>query len=416
MSFCSHCGGSVPDSARFCPKCGSPTHITRPPAETMAPTSTSDTMGVVSASMTTVTTATAPVVAEPIPTPYKELESTVQSTPPMAEQVPEEETGTDSAIGEGVDTQDITVNDIPESAEGDEGTKAQPSTDPEELVDTKPSELDEPTPNEPTPTNSEVTGESETKQEDEKPLFSEAIGHGEHPEGTDSSPSLQPQTETFQAQPYSQAQSQVPYTQTQTYPLSHAPSPSHTQVPAPAQVLTHASYAQSQQLPYPQQQAQPQLPSPQQQPQPQTTMQYGQPNPQQAQQQTQQQAPYTQPYPPQQQASYTQVQVFTNSQPNERSYPIGGDPTKSKVVAGLLAIFLGLFGVHKFYLGQTNAGVSILLLNFILLLLSILLFWTILIPLFIYSVYAIEGFVFLIEGIIYFVKSDEEFQRDCVRG
>ena len=366
--------------------------------------------------MTTVTTATAPVVAEPIPTPYKELESTVQSTPPMAEQVPEEETGTDSAIGEGVDTQDITVNDIPESAEGDEGTKAQPSTDPEELVDTKPSELDEPTPNEPTPTNSEVTGESETKQEDEKPLFSEAIGHGEHPEGTDSSPSLQPQTETFQAQPYSQAQSQVPYTQTQTYPLSHAPSPSHTQVPAPAQVLTHASYAQSQQLPYPQQQAQPQLPSPQQQPQPQTTMQYGQPNPQQAQQQTQQQAPYTQPYPPQQQASYTQVQVFTNSQPNERSYPIGGDPTKSKVVAGLLAIFLGLFGVHKFYLGQTNAGVSILLLNFILLLLSILLFWTILIPLFIYSVYAIEGFVFLIEGIIYFVKSDEEFQRDCVRG
>ena len=376
MSFCSHCGGSVPDSARFCPKCGSPTHIMRPPAETMAPTSTSDTMGVVSASMTTVTTATAPVVAEPIPTPYKELESTVQSTPPMAEQVPEEETGTDSAIGEGVDTQDITVNDIPESAEGDEGTKAQPSTDPEELVDTKPSELDEPTPNEPTPTNSEVTGESETKQEDEKPLFSEAIGHGEHPEGTDSSPSLQPQTETFQAQLYSQAQSQVPYTQTQTYPLSHAPSPSHTQVPAPAQVLTHASYAQSQQqLPYPQQQAQ-------------ATMQYGQPYPQQA--------PYTQPYPPQQQASYTQVQVFTNSQPT------GGGPTKSKVAAGLLAIFLGTLGIHKFYLGRTGEGILILVLD-------ILLGWTFIVP-------GIVEFVCFIEALIYFTKSDEEFQRDCVRG
>ena len=323
----------------------------------------------------------------------------------MAEQVPEEETGTDSAIGEGVDTQDITVNDVPESAEGDEGTKAQPSTDPEELVDAKPSELDEPT-----PTNSEVTGESETKQEDEKPLFSEAIGHGEHPEGTDSSPSLQPQTETFQAQPYSQAQSQVPYTQTQTYPLSHAPSPSHTQVPAPAQVLTHASYAQSQQqLPYPQQQAQPQLPSPQQQPQPQTTMQYGQPNPQQAQQQTQQQAPYTQPYP-QQQASYTQVQVFTNSQPSS------GTPTKSKVAAGLLAIFLGIFGVHKFYLGQTNAGASILLFNFILLLMGIFLWWTIIVPIILPLVYLVEGFVFIVEGIIYLVKSDEEFQRDCVRG
>lgn len=347
--------------------------------------------------MTTVTTATAPVVAEPIPTPYKELESTVQSTPPMAEQVPEEETGTDSAIGEGVDTQDITVNDVPESAEGDEGTKAQPSTDPEELVDTKPSELDEPT-----PTNSEVTGESETKQEDEKPLFSETVGHEEHLEDTNSSLSPQSQTETFQAQPYTQAQSQVPYTQTQTYPLSHAPSPSHTQVPAPAQVLTHASYAQSQQQLHPQQQAQPQLPSPQQQPQPQATMQYGQPNPQQAQVTMQygqpypQQAPYTQPYPPQQQASYTQVQVFTNSQ------PAGGGPTKSKVAAGLLAIFLGTLGIHKFYLGRTGEGILILVLD-------ILLGWTFIVP-------GIVEFVCFIEALIYFTKSDEEFQRDCVRG
>lgn len=372
--------------------------------------------------MTTVTTATAPVVAEPIPTPYKELESTVQSTPPMAEQVPEEETGTDSATGEGVDatrsaattepmpkmdtapaggesvdTQDTAIADASESTDGDDDTGAQPSTDPEGLIDIRPSELDEST-----PTNGEVTDAPETKQEDEKPLFSEVIDHGEHPEDTEGSPSSQPQTETLQTQLYPQAQEQAPYSQAQTYPLSHMPNPSQT--PASAQALTQASYAQSQQqqLPYPQQQAQPQLPSPQQQPQPQATMQYGQPNPQQA--------PYTQPYPPQQQASYTQVQVFTNSQPT------GGGPTKSKVAAGLLAIFLGLFGVHKFYLGQTNAGVSILLLNFILLLLSFLLVWTIFIPLFIYFVYFIEGFVFLIEGIIYFVKSDEEFQRDCVRG
>lgn len=125
-------------------------------------------------------------------------------------------------------------------------------------------------------------------------------------------------------------------------------------------------------------------------------MQYGQPYPQQAQQQTQQQAPYAQPYPPQQQASYTQVQVFTNS------HPTGGGPTKSKVAVGLLAVFFGYLGAHKFYLGHTGAGVLILLLN-------LFLWWTIIVP-------AIIELVCFIEGIIYLVKSDEELQRDCVRG
>ncbi|WP_064468002.1 TM2 domain-containing protein [Lederbergia galactosidilytica] len=34
---------------------------------------------------------------------------------------------------------------------------------------------------------------------------------------------------------------------------------------------------------------------------------------------------------------------------------------KNKVVAGLLGIFLGGFGVHKFYLGQIGLGVVYLL-------------------------------------------------------
>jgi len=34
---------------------------------------------------------------------------------------------------------------------------------------------------------------------------------------------------------------------------------------------------------------------------------------------------------------------------------------KSKLVAGLLAIFLGGFGIHKFYLGQTGQGILMLL-------------------------------------------------------
>lgn len=36
--------------------------------------------------------------------------------------------------------------------------------------------------------------------------------------------------------------------------------------------------------------------------------------------------------------------------------------TKSRIVAALLAFFLGAFGIHKFYLGQTGWGVVYLLL------------------------------------------------------
>ena len=34
---------------------------------------------------------------------------------------------------------------------------------------------------------------------------------------------------------------------------------------------------------------------------------------------------------------------------------------KSRVTAGVLAILLGVFGVHKFYLGRTGAGLVMLL-------------------------------------------------------
>ncbi len=62
---------------------------------------------------------------------------------------------------------------------------------------------------------------------------------------------------------------------------------------------------------------------------------------------------------------------------------------KDKIVAGLLAIFIGGFGVHKFYLGNIGMGIV-----------YILFAWT-LIP-------AIIGFI---EGIIYlsFSGDDDEF-------
>jgi len=60
---------------------------------------------------------------------------------------------------------------------------------------------------------------------------------------------------------------------------------------------------------------------------------------------------------------------------------------KNRVAAALLAIFLGGFGIHKFYLGRAGAGV-----------LYLIFFWT-LIP-------AVVAFV---EGILYLTMSDADF-------
>lgn len=70
---------------------------------------------------------------------------------------------------------------------------------------------------------------------------------------------------------------------------------------------------------------------------------------------------------------------------------------KNKVVAALLAFFLGDFGIHKFYLGRPGQG-------FLYLLLTLCFFWTGFIP-FIITV------VCLIEGIIYLTTDDKEFRR-----
>ncbi len=58
-----------------------------------------------------------------------------------------------------------------------------------------------------------------------------------------------------------------------------------------------------------------------------------------------------------------------------------------RVMAGVLALLLGGFGVHKFYLGYTTAGIIYLLL----------------------CCNGVTGVMALVEGIIYLTKSDEEF-------
>ncbi|MFX3636615.1 MAG: TM2 domain-containing protein [Candidatus Pristimantibacillus sp.] len=57
------------------------------------------------------------------------------------------------------------------------------------------------------------------------------------------------------------------------------------------------------------------------------------------------------------------------------------------MVAGLLGIFLGGLGIHKFYLGRNGWGI-----------LYILFCWT-----------SIPSFLGLIEGIIYLASNDEKF-------
>jgi len=80
---------------------------------------------------------------------------------------------------------------------------------------------------------------------------------------------------------------------------------------------------------------------------------------------------------------------------------LSGD--KNRIVAALLAFFLGWIGIHKFYLGKTTAGV--------LMLLGGTIGWITfgIVPF-------IVGVIAFIEFIIYLVKPDADFHRDYVVG
>jgi TM2 domain-containing membrane protein YozV/RNA polymerase subunit RPABC4/transcription elongation factor Spt4 len=84
--------------------------------------------------------------------------------------------------------------------------------------------------------------------------------------------------------------------------------------------------------------------------------------------------------------------------------PRGITGQKDKIAAGLLAIFLGSLGIHKFYLGYNKAGVIMLLTT---LLGGIV---TCGAASFVVSILA------FIEGIIYLTKSDQDFMHTYVLG
>ncbi len=109
--------------------------------------------------------------------------------------------------------------------------------------------------------------------------------------------------------------------------------------------------------------------------------------PQSPNQQSSQQQSYQQP-PQQQGYQQTQQQYYQ---------PIA--ETKDHVAAGLLAIFLGAFGVHKFYLGYNVAGFIMLGVSIIGGILT-------------FSLAAwVMGVIAFIEGIIYLIKKQYEFDQ-----
>jgi TM2 domain-containing membrane protein YozV len=90
-----------------------------------------------------------------------------------------------------------------------------------------------------------------------------------------------------------------------------------------------------------------------------------------------------------------------------------GSGEKSRIVAALLAFFLGFWGIHKFYLGKNSAGLWMLLpvvLGSVILLIPFL-------GVLVYgAIFAVIRIISLIEFVIYLLKSDEEFEETYVSG
>ena len=74
---------------------------------------------------------------------------------------------------------------------------------------------------------------------------------------------------------------------------------------------------------------------------------------------------------------------------------------KSKIAVGLLAIFVGGIGVHKFYLGHIVPGVIMLLIG--------VFGWVL-----VFIPNLILGVIALIEGIIYLTRTDQQFHDTYV--
>ncbi len=87
-----------------------------------------------------------------------------------------------------------------------------------------------------------------------------------------------------------------------------------------------------------------------------------------------------------------------------QAYALQAMKQKDHVSAGLFAVFLGLFGMHKFYLGYNDAGFLMLAVSIIGGICTLGL------------ATAVIWIIAVIEGIIYLTKSQTDFDRLYVLG
>lgn len=78
----------------------------------------------------------------------------------------------------------------------------------------------------------------------------------------------------------------------------------------------------------------------------------------------------------------------------QQGYPYNAEPEKSKVAAGLFAIFLGWIGLQYFYVGKIGGGVICILLTIF--------------------TCGLWNIISLIQGILFLTMTQEEFERKFV--
>jgi TM2 domain-containing membrane protein YozV len=80
--------------------------------------------------------------------------------------------------------------------------------------------------------------------------------------------------------------------------------------------------------------------------------------------------------------------------PQQPWYPQGAHPVPkyNRVTLGVVAILVGWLGIHKFMLGQTTAGIIMLLIS-------------------LFTCGMVSSVIGLVEGILYLTKSDAEFYQ-----